>query len=175
MKTLWRITDLLGGVNELVGRAVAWLALALCAVTAWDVFARYIFHSGSVALQELEWHIFSALFLLAAGYTLKKDEHVRVDVVYARLGVRGKAVMNLAGSLFLLMPFCALVVYVSAGFVASSWELGEGSPDPGGLPARYVLKAAIPAGFSLLLLQGAAEALRSFLLILGPREKGAEE
>lgn len=167
MGLLLKISRLLGGVNEWVGKAVSWLTLVLALITAWDVIARYAFKAGSVALQELEWHIFAVIFLLAAGYTLKHDDHVRVDMIYARLRPRARAAINLAGSLFLLAPFCVLLIYVSLGFVESSWAVRESSGDPGGLPARYALKAMIPVGCAFLLIQGIAQALTSLLGVFG--------
>jgi len=122
---------------------------------------------SSVCVQELEWHIFEVLFLLAAAYTLKVDGHVRVDVIYTQLSPRGKAWINLFGSLVFLIPFSILVIWASQGFISMSWMIQETSPDPGGLPFRYVLKAMIPAGFFLILLQGIALTLRSFCTVIG--------
>ncbi len=171
------IPQFIDRVSNWSGKTVSWLTLGLLLITAWDVAMRYIFQAGSVAMQELEWHVFSIIFLLAAGYTFKCDEHVRVDIIYARLGERGKAVVDLAGSLLLLAPFCIVIIYTSSQFVESSWSFGEGSGDPGGLPARYILKSMIPLGFFLLLLQGVSLALKSFLQIIaggrGDEEKGA--
>lgn len=161
-----RFARLLDGINERVGRAVAWLCVALTLLTAYDVLARYAFKSGSVALQELEWHLFSVIFLLGAGYTLKYDAHVRVDIFYAKAGERARAAIDLFGALFLLLPFCALIIWTSWGFVANSFSIREASGDPGGLPARYALKAMIIAGFSLVAAAGAAQALRSALRLL---------
>ncbi len=163
-----KFVKLLDSFSERTGGIVSWLALVLVVVTAYDVFARYIFKAGSVALQELEWHIFSVIFLLAAAYTLKKDAHVRVDLIYARLSARGKAIIDLLGSLFFLLPFCAIVIYTSAGFVESSWAVLEGSGDPGGLPGRYALKATIIVGFVLLGAQGISQAARSLATIIDP-------
>lgn len=157
-------------LNEWIGKTVSWLILALTMLTAWDVAMRYLFRSGSVAMQEMEWHIFSIIFLIGAGYTLKCGAHVRVDIVYARLGERSKAVIDLFGSLIFLIPFSILLIYVSIGFVESSWSVREGSGDPGGLSARYVLKAAIPVGFFLLGLQGVSLALSSLIKVLGPEK-----
>ena len=170
LQTLSRKIDAL---NERVGRAVSWLAFLMVAVVAWNVFLRYLFHKGSVAMQELEWHLFGPLFLLTAAYTLVHDEHVRVDILYSRLSTRAKAVVDLAGSLLFLIPVCILVVYTSWGFVAASWAAREGTPDPGGLPARYILKAVIPVAFSLLTLQGLSMAIHSLGRLLGV--EGEEE
>lgn len=156
-------------VSEWSGRCVAWLVLAMVAVVAYDVAMRYLFQSGSVALQELEWHLFALVFLLGGAYTLKHDEHVRVDVIYhgRRMTPRRRALIDLAGTLLFLFPFCALVIAGSLPFVENAYRLGEGSPDPGGLPHRFLLKAAIPLGFALLALQGVAVVIRSLEVIRG--------
>ena len=160
---LQKIASALNTINQWIGRAVSWLTFTLVLITAWDVLARYFFKSGSVALQELEWHVFSVIFLLSAGYTLQQDGHVRVDIFYSNLSARGKAIIDLAGSLLFLLPFCLLIIISSKGFVMSSWSTGEGSGDPGGLPARYILKAMIPTGFLLLALQGISLSLQSLV------------
>lgn len=149
---------------------VAWITLVLVLLISYDVAMRYLFQSGSVALQELEWHLFALIFLLGAAYTFKHDEHVRVDVFYKsrRLTKRGRAYIDLTGHLFFLLPFCILVIDSSLPFVGNAFDLGEGSPDPGGLPHRYLLKAAIPTGFLLLALQGVAGIIRSVQTIICP-------
>lgn len=156
--------------SEWCGRAVAWLVLAMTLIIAYDVSMRYLFQSGSVALQELQWHLFALLFLLGSAYTLKNDAHVRVDVLYRSrwMSPRGRAVVDLLGTLLMLIPFCLLVITGSAPFVENAYRMGEGSPDPGGLPYRYLLKAAIPIGFGLMLLQGLAMMIRSVQRIFCP-------
>ena len=146
---------------------IAWLVLALVLLISYDVAMRYLFQSGSTALQELEWHIFALIFLLGAAYTLKHDGHVRVDVLYHAkwMSPRGRAWIDLFGALFFLIPFCALIIYSSWPFVMNAYELGEGSPDPGGLPHRFLLKAAIPLGFALVALQGLSMIIRSLRVL----------
>jgi len=168
MENLARLSRAIHCFSEWSGRAVAWLVLALVLLICYDVMLRYLFESGSVALQELEWHLFALLFLLGAGYTLKQDGHVRVDLFYSsRFSDRQRAWVDLLGTLFLLMPFCVLILYTSWPFVANSFLMGEGSPDPGGLPHRFLLKAAIPLGFALLLIQGLALAIDKALYLTG--------
>ncbi len=156
-------------LSEWTGRAASWLVLAMVLLIAYDVAMRYLFRSGSVALQELEWHLFAAIFLLGAAYTLRHDDHVRVDVVYQSrwMNDRRRAWVNLVGTLIFLVPFCLLIIVSAWPFVSSSFLHGEGSPDPGGLPYRWLLKAAIPIGFGLLLVQGVATAIRALHRILG--------
>ncbi len=152
-------------LNEKIGQWMAWLTTLLVLVVCYDVFTRYFLKDSSVAVQELEWHLFALIFLLAAAYTLKDDRHVRVDVLYANFSPRRKAWINLLGSLLFLIPFAIVCIISSQNFVINSFITGETSPDPGGLPARYILKAAIPAAFLLVLLQGLAEAGKSLLLL----------
>ncbi|MFQ5990762.1 MAG: TRAP transporter small permease subunit [Candidatus Methylomirabilales bacterium] len=167
MSWLQKMSRRIDALNERVGRAMSWIAFLMVAVVAWNVFLRYLFHRGSVAMQELEWHLFGPLFLLTAAYTLVHDEHVRVDIFYSRLSARAKAVVDLVGSLLFLLPVCVLIIWTSWGFVAASWAAREGTPDPGGLPARYILKAVIPIGFSLLGLQSVSMAIHSLCRLLG--------
>lgn len=160
------------GLSGKVGAAVSWLTTALVLLVCFDVFTRYVLNESQVWVQELEWHLFALIFLLGAAYTLRHDRHVRVDVVYSRLGRKGKAWVDLLGSLLFLVPFCGFVIFVSLDWVGMSFADRESSDNPGGLPARYILKACVPLAFSLLLLQGLALALRSLLGLLG--SKGEE-
>ncbi|RLB76892.1 MAG: C4-dicarboxylate ABC transporter permease [Deltaproteobacteria bacterium] len=177
MKVIHMIVRLIDGLNTKVGHAISWLSTILVLVVCYDVFTRYFLRKSSVGVQELEWHIFAVLFLLGAAYTLKLDGHVRVDVIYTQLSPRRKAWINLFGSLVFLIPFSILVIWACQGFISMSWMIQETSPDPGGLPFRYILKAMIPAGFTLILLQGIALTLRSFCTVIGrPLEEiGAKE
>jgi TRAP-type mannitol/chloroaromatic compound transport system permease small subunit len=158
---------LIDGMNTKIGSGVSWLTTLMVLVVCYDVFTRYVLKASSVAVQELEWHLFATIFLIGAAYTLKEDKHVRVDVLYSRLSPAGKAWVNFLGSLIFLIPFAILIIWASLNFVKSSFMMGETSPNPGGLPARYVLKACIPIGFFLVLLQAIALAFRSLLTLLG--------
>ena len=159
-------------LTERTGRAVSWLALLLVLVVVYDVFTRYVISASSVAVQELEWHIFSLLFLLAASYTLKHNKHVRVDVFYARLTKKQQALVNIVGGIFFLLPFTLVIIVASWSYVSNSFFILESSPDPGGLPYRFVLKTAIPLGFMLFLVQGIAEIFRSVLVIADKPDRG---
>lgn len=176
-RCLDRFACAIDGISEWSGRIVAWLVLTMVLVMVWDVGMRYLFQSGSIKLQELQWHLFALLFLLGAAYTLKHDGHVRVDVLLrsSRIGERGRALVDLFGTLLFLLPFCVLVISGSMPFVENSYRFGESSPDPGGLSHRYLIKAAIPLGFALLLLQGLAIVARSLRILLGVAagERGA--
>lgn len=164
---LLRISRCIDALSEWSGRTISWLVLAMVLVIAYDVGMRYLFQIGSVALQELEWHLFALLFLLGAAYTFKHDGHVRVDLIYRSRWMNDKrrAWVEIFGTLLLLFPFCLLIITSSIPFVSNAFAIGEGSPDPGGLPYRFLLKAAIPLGFSLLMLQGLAHLIRSVLIV----------
>ncbi|MGD8780659.1 MAG: TRAP transporter small permease subunit [Ignavibacteria bacterium] len=159
------IINIIDTANEKIGRAVSWLSFTLVLVVCYDVFTRYFLKVSSVAVQELEWHLFSVLFLLSAAYTLKHDDHVRVDIFYSKLNERNKAIVNIIGSLLLLIPFCLMVIFTSKNFVYSSFQISEISPDPGGLPARFVLKSFVPVSFIFLFLQGIGLFLKSFVTL----------
>jgi TRAP-type mannitol/chloroaromatic compound transport system permease small subunit len=171
LQILNRLIIVIESIAEFFGRLAAWLLLLMVLVIGYDVAMRYLFQSGSVALQELEWHLFALIFLLGAAYTFKHDGHVRVDIFYssAHMDERKRAWVNLLGGLFFLLPFCLLIIISSAPFVSYAFNVSEGSPDPGGLPYRFLLKSAIPLGFSLLLLQGVAHMLRSLRTLLLPQ------
>jgi TRAP-type mannitol/chloroaromatic compound transport system permease small subunit len=174
LKLLERYIRFTDRLNEIVGAGASWLTAVLVAVVCYDVVTRYVLKNSSVAVQELQWHLFSLMFLIPAAYSLKHDKHVRVDILYSRFSRRKKAWVDLAGSVLFLIPFCAMVIWTSQTFVMNSFRISETSPDPGGLPARWILKAAIPLGFFLLLLQGIAMAGRSWIEIRKTAEGGEE-
>ncbi len=153
--------------QDRVGRAVSWLMLGMVLVVFLDVIRRYVFNLSSVWAQELEWHFFGVVYLLAAGYTMLYDEHVRVDIVYARFSPRKKAWFDFVLLFVFFFPSCLMIVYTSWPFVKASFLVWEGSPDPGGLPARWALKSVIIVGFLLLILQGISEAIKNFYVAMG--------
>jgi TRAP-type mannitol/chloroaromatic compound transport system permease small subunit len=168
------LISLIGRVSEASGKAASWLSLLLVLMVSTDVFLRYLFNITFVAVQELEWHLYALIFLLGSAYTLKYNAHVRVDVIYQRLSKRTRAFINVVGCLLFLFPGCYLIIKTSIPFVESSWAMHEGSPDPGGLPGRYLLKAAIPLAFALTALQGIAMFYENLMRLLGrdSRAKG---
>jgi TRAP-type mannitol/chloroaromatic compound transport system permease small subunit len=167
MNVLKSISYWIDEINERIGRMVAWVSLGLVVVIFADVVMRYLFNTSYVFTQELEWHLFAFIFLIGAGYTLLHDGHVRVDIIYQRLGLKGRAWINLFGVLLFLIPGCIMVMTTSWKFMMHSFEILEGSPDPGGIPLRFIVKGFIPAGFFLLLLQGLSLGIHSLLQILG--------
>lgn len=162
-------------LSERTGHFFSWFTVILVAIVCFDVITRYLFNESSVALQESEWHLFALIFLGGAAYTLKLNEHVRIDLFYSGYSARKKAFVNFIGSLLFLIPFVLIVIISSQDFVMMSLHQGETSPDAGGLPARYILKAFIPISFSLILLQGLALALRSLLEIIYPGETAPDK
>lgn len=161
------IINTIDSLNETIGRAASWLVLAMVLLICYDVTMRYFFHQGSVALQELEWHLFALIFLLGSAYTLKHNNHVRVDILYQSqyLANKHRALINIFGILLFLIPFCVLILITTWPFVENAYYYLEGSPDPGGLPYRYLLKGSILVAFTLLILQGLAELLKNYLIL----------
>jgi len=154
-------------INSWTGEVVAWSAVLVVLTVFADVIMRYMFQTSFVFVQEMEWHLFAFIFLMGAGYTLLKDGHVRVDIIYQRLTPKGQAWVNLLGVLLFLLPACYMVIATSLKFAHNSWLTLEGSGDPGGLPFRFIIKSAIPIGFILVALQGLALGIRSFFTIRG--------
>ncbi len=161
-KTYIKLSD---HIIEWCGSKASWLTVALVLVICYDVIMRYLFNSSSVAIYEIEWHIFALIFLLGAAYALKHNRHVRVDVLYSRMSEKVQALINLLLTLCFLMPFCWILITQGIDFVSNSFRLAESSPDPGGLPARYLIKAAIPVGFTLLLIQAISVVFQNLLIL----------
>lgn len=171
MDFLHAVSRAVDRLNEWAGRTMRALTLLMVLVTTYDVVMRYVFRQSFVFVQELEWHFFAVLFLLTAGYAHLKGDHVRVDIFYARMSPRARARIDLVCGLLFLFPTCFLMITTSVPFVRASWSVLEGSPDPGGLPGRYLLKLAIPVGFILLGLQGFSELVKNLDTLRG-REAG---
>ncbi|WP_124948251.1 TRAP transporter small permease subunit, partial [Sulfurirhabdus autotrophica] len=156
MKALLRIAHLIDYLNERVGHSVYWLILVTVLISTGNAISRKLFNVSSNAFLEIQWYLFSAVFLLAAGYTLKQNEHVRVDVISGRFSKRTQAWLDIFGGLFFLLPMSLIILYYSWPFFTHSLLSQEWSGNPGGL-ILWPAKALIPAGFLLLLLQGIAE------------------
>jgi len=167
MNGLRKLEYAINRLSGLFGWIAGWLCILMIAVVFIDVIARYLFESGSIAMQELEWHLFAAVFLLGAAYTMREDAHVRVDVFYAKLSVHRKAVIDISGTVFFVMPMCTLILYSSYDFVAYAYEFQEVSNDPGGLPYRFLFKALLPLGYFLVLMQSFAVISRNIRILKG--------
>jgi len=160
-----KIIHLINALNERIGKTISWLSIALIFVFIFDVTLRYVFDFTLIWVTELETYLFVFLFLFAIGYALKHDRHVRVDVFYSKLSKRRKAWVNLIGTIFFLFPWIILVVMVGWKYAHFSYLINESSPQPGGLPALYILKSSIFIGFILLGLQGVSLLFQSITTI----------
>jgi TRAP-type mannitol/chloroaromatic compound transport system permease small subunit len=172
MRFLEKFVRLIDRMSDKIGYLVGWITTVMVLIVFYDTVMRYAFHKGNVALQELEWHLFAVVFLLGAAYTLKEDGHVRVDIIFVNLSEKAKAWIDFLGIFIFLIPFSVIVIMSTKGFVMNSWAVREVSPDPGGLPARYLLKTMIPLGFSLLIVQGLSQAAKNFMIIIGYKRQG---
>lgn len=153
-----RFGRLLETVVEWSGRVAMLLLLAMVLLIATNVVLRYLFAIGPVSLQEVEWHLMAPVALIGSAYALRYGAHVRVDICYDRFGERTKVLVDLFSAVGLLLT-AGLVFWLSLNFVDQAYWIGEGSPDPGGLPHRFLLKAMIPLGFALLILQSLAHVI----------------
>jgi len=165
---LLKIISIIDAFTECTGKFISIFVIILVLLVGYDVSMRYLLNSGSIAIQELEWHLFSIILLLGSAYTLKHDEHVRLDIFYSSKLINDKVRiwLDVLGTLLILLPFCLLIIISAWPFVTQAYIHNEISPDPGGLPARWLIKAAIPLGFFFLLIQGIAEALKKLLIAL---------
>jgi len=166
---LTALADRIDRLTTAVGRAVAWLALAVVLLQFALVVARYVFALGSIWLTETVIYAHATLFLLAAAWTLKVGGHVRVDVFYAEASQRTKATVDLIGSLLLLLPFTLVLVWLSVPYAARSWAVLERSQEASGLPLVFVLKTLIPLFAVMMALQGLAQAIRAVAALSRPR------
>jgi TRAP-type mannitol/chloroaromatic compound transport system permease small subunit len=178
VRSLQRISAAIDRLNDRIGATIQWIALVMVIVGAFNAIARYVGRYAGLSLSsnaylELQWYLFSLIFLMGAAYGLNHDYHVRVDVVYARLGRRARAWIDLIGSALFLVPFAFVMLWISWRPVGNSWSILETSPDPGGLP-RYPIKTVILVSFFLLLLQAISQIVKNFVILAesngGPSE-----
>lgn len=146
-----------------LGNFTAIVLIILVLLVVYDATARYLFSTGSIALQELEWHLFDVIILFGIAYTLKENAHVRVDIFYASYSDKTKAVINIISSLFFILPFSLLIIYIGVDFVALSFAQNEGSSNPGGLEYRYMVKSLLPLSFVFLLLVAIKDVQKNFM------------
>ena len=163
---LKKTSHLIHQFSEKTGRAVSWLCVLLVLLICYDVIMRALIDDTATWIIELEWHIFSLIFLLGAAYTLKHDRHVRVDLFYSKFSVKDKAWVNFFGTLIFLVPWCLVLIIFSYQFALGAYTIGEGSPNPNGLPARYIIKFSITLGVVFLLLQAIAMLIDALFVIL---------
>ena len=167
------ISKTIESIIRWIGEKSSYINVLLVMIICIDVFMRYILNTTQTWVIELEWHLFALIFLLGASYTLQEDQHVRVDLFYADRSIKSKAWINLSGTLLFLVPWCLILVNSSFNYATNSWMMNEGSPNPGGLPARYIIKYCMTFGFVLLLLQGIAVIYRSAQTIFTSNTKSA--
>ena len=166
MSFLLKISSLIDRLNQLVGRSVAWLTLIVVLVSATNAVIRKVFSVSSNAWLELQWYLFGAIFLLAAGYTFLRNEHVRVDVIAQRFRRRTKVYIEIFGVIFFLLPASVLVFWLSIPYFYKSFILFEQSSNTGGL-IRWPVKLLIPVGFGLLILAGISHVIKSIGFLMG--------
>lgn len=178
MNALLALARLIDALTERIGRLVIWLVLVATLISAGNALARYALGESSNAWLEIQWYLFGAMFLLAAGYTLKHNGHVRIDIFYNRFGPRGQAWIDLVGGLLFLLPMAVLLAWLGWPMFLDAWLSHEMSPDAGGL-VRWPVKLLLPLGFGLLALQGIAEVIKRLGVLSGrvtlPREHPEEE
>lgn len=163
--SLEKIENVINQFSEYLGKFSAFLFILLLFNVFYDVIMRYLFNDVSIGMQELEWHLYSAIFMLAIPYTLYKNGHVRVDIIYDNLPQRKQAWIDLFGTLFLLIPFTVLVAKYGIDFTIESYALGERSGDPGGLLYRWIIKAVIPFSFMAVSISGVGLILKSIITL----------
>jgi len=171
MRPFLKFADAVDWLDEQVGQTLKWLVLFASLVSAGNALMRYTIHYSSNAWLEIQWYMFGAMFLLAAGYALKHGEHVRVDVFYSKMSPRTQAWIDVVGTALFLMPMAVIIAWLSIPMVVNSYHIQEHSSDAGGL-LRWPIKIMIPLGFALLALQGAAEIIKKAAVAGGIREAG---
>ncbi|HVZ54209.1 MAG TPA: TRAP transporter small permease subunit [Pseudolabrys sp.] len=168
MHVLTNFADRVDRLNTAIGRAVSWLILAVVLLQFALVVARYMFALGSIWLSETVIYLDATLFMLAAAWTLRLGGHVRVDIFYADASPRTRAIVDLFGSVFLLLPFMLVLVWLSVPYAGRSWAILERSQEASGLPLVFVLKTVIPVFAVLMALQGVAQAARAAIVLIPP-------
>ncbi|MDX9885651.1 TRAP transporter small permease subunit [Thauera sp.] len=166
MSSLLRLSRLIDWINERVGRSVMWLVLIAVVISAGNALVRKLFNTSSNALLEIQWYLFAAIFMLAAGYTFLRNEHVRIDILTSRLSPRGQNIVDVIGILFFLLPMAVLILWLSWPIVVNSVQSGEMSQNPGGL-IRWPVKMLLPAGLALLVLQAISELIKRVAFLTG--------
>ena len=169
MNSLLAVSRAIDWLNERVGRLATWCVLISCLISAGNAMIRYTFSESSNAWLEIQWYLFGAMFLLGASYTLKMNEHVRVDIIFGRLSPRAQAWIDLVGGFLFLMPAVVIIGWMSWPFFFESWSIHEMSNNAGGL-IRWPVKLLLPFGFGLLALQGVSEIIKRIGFLHGLRD-----
>jgi len=168
MTSIKQVVIICDRINEWIGSFIVAPAVFLFILIIFsNVIMRYVFNTSFVFMAELEWHVFAFIFLMGAGFTLLHDGHVRVDIFYSTMDRKKQAYINFFGVLLFLLPSCYFVLTTTIPWVIVSYKVGEISIDPGGIPARFLLKAILPMGYFLMLIQGVSLFIKSLFIILG--------
>ena len=167
---LLKLENFFDRFSDLMGWIAGFLNLIMLLNVFYDSIMRYFFNRGSIALQEMEWHLFAMVFLFGIAYGLKEEGHVRVDVLYDRFSPRWKAIVNIGGTLLFLLPLSILVIEGSVWYVHEAYSSGEVSGDPGGLPYRWLIKIVIPASFVFLVVSAVGYMIRNVNILRGNAE-----
>lgn len=166
MKTMLTLANGIDAINERVGKAAIWLVLIVVIISAGNAVMRYTIDWSSNGFLEIQWYLFSAIFLLCSGYVLLKNEHIRIDVIAGRLSERTQNWIDVFGIVFFLLPMALLVLYLSWPVFMNAWTTNEGSPNPGGL-VRWPVRLLMPIGFLLLTLQAISELIKRIAFLTG--------
>lgn len=169
MNAMLRFASGIDAVNERVGRTAIWLVLVVVLISAGNAISRFAFNLSSNAMLEIQWYLFSAIFLFCAAYVLKMNEHIRIDVIAGRLSDRAQNWIDVFGIIVFLLPMAIIIGYLSWPVFVNAWDSGELSPNPGGL-VRWPVRLMVPIGFALLVLQAVSELIKrvAFLAGAGP-------
>lgn len=166
MRALLKLSGLIDRANEQIGKLSTWMILIVVVVSAGNAVMRYAINWSSNGFLEIQWYLFSAIFLLCSGYVLLNNEHIRIDVIVGRLSPRAQNWIDVFGILVFLLPMALITLYLSWPVFMNAWESGEGSPNPGGL-IRWPVRLLMPAGFLLLALQGVSELIKRLAFLSG--------
>jgi TRAP-type mannitol/chloroaromatic compound transport system permease small subunit len=168
------VLNILRKIIDSVGHLCSLLMLLMVLNVFYDVIMRYFFNDVSIGMQELEWHLFGAMFMFGIGYTFKEDGHVRVDVFYDQMTIRSQAFVNIFGSIVFALPITLLILYFSIDYTYQAYEMGEGSADPGGLPYRWIIRSVIPISSVFLTLSIVYIVLNEVENLRSPERKEAK-
>jgi TRAP-type mannitol/chloroaromatic compound transport system permease small subunit len=173
-KTLLNISARLESILVAIGKLGAWLSLPLIAIIMFDIISRKFFVLGSTKLQEMEWHLHAALFLLALGYAYLKNSHVRIEVIRESFSTKLKAILEVIGVLIFILPYTGLIVWFGIDFVSRSYGMNEVSAALTGLSHRWIMKSFVPMGMAFLWLAGISVLLRNLSYLIGHKNNNKE-
>jgi TRAP-type mannitol/chloroaromatic compound transport system permease small subunit len=174
MKAMLRLASGIDAINEWIGKATTWLILVVVLISAGNAGSRYAFDMSSNAMLEIQWYLFSAIFLLCSAYVLKKNEHIRIDVIAGRLSDRAQNWIDVFGILVFMLPMVLLIAYLSWPVFVNAWDSGEVSANPGGL-VRWPVRLMLPFGFAMLTLQALSELVKRIAFLSGTGSNALEK